>query len=74
MVTIKIDKLLCKVVCNFIKKMIEFNLIFIIFLVLIKIFIKNETFAYIIVTLLIFILSSHIADYIKSLWIEIKNM
>lgn len=61
-------KRIIKMIFNWLEKIIGISVILLIFLLLIKFLIKNETFAYTIVTLLIFVLSSQIASYIKSTW------
>jgi len=57
-----------KMIFNWLEIIIGISLILLFFLMLIKLLISNETFAYTIVTLLIFVLSSQIAGFIRSTW------
>lgn len=68
MLRIKVWKVRIKGVINWIEKIIIISIILFIMLVMIKLLIHNETFAYTIVTLFIFIISNQIASFIRTSW------
>lgn len=67
-IRMKVWRIRIKGLINWIEKIIIISLILFIMLLMIKLLIHNDTFAYTIVTLFIFIISNQIASFIRTSW------